>query len=404
MGIFNFNLTKSVEQIPTIIQNVGKGIKSFNFNGGAYTNQESIERSGMYKSKNSINGLPVIDVFNTTAEWVKFDSGDNFPLYLLDMYIASPINNAIINNKSSMIAGSDLIIKDYADNEYEKVSNLSITNNLMETIKKASFDLELYGAFALELFYNGSILVKMENVSPQYIRAKRPKNIDDAITHWYYSKDFLDVRVPNYLYESYVPYRKSEETSVIFYYKSNTSQIDIYGIPDWLSAQKSVLIDGKISDFHNSNLDNSFSPSTHIHFFTSMNQTDDEIVDFARKLNASFAGSKKAGKPFITSSDNADNAIQVRQLEASNLDKRFEQLQTSIVNQILIGHSITSPELVGVAIPGKLGTASLVDSYTIFEKTVIGPKRKTLEEQFNKLFKENGVKLQIELTEFNVLK
>lgn len=404
MGIFNLNLTKNVEQIPTIIQNVGKSIKAFNFNGAAYTNQESIERSGMYKSKNSINGLPVIDVFNTTADWVKFDSGDNFPLYLLDMYIASPINNAIINNKSSMIAGSDLIIKDYADNEYEKVSNLSITNNLMETIKKASFDLELYGAFALELFYNGSILVKIENVSPQYIRAKRPKNIDDPITHWYYSKDFLDIRVPNYLYEAYVPYRKSEETSVIFYYKSNTSQIDIYGIPDWLSAQKSILIDGKISDFHNSNLDNSFSPSTHIHFFTSMNQTDEEIVDFARKLNASFAGSKKAGKPFITSSDNADNAIQVRQLEASNLDKRFEQLQTSIVNQILIGHSITSPELVGVVIPGKLGTASLVDSYTIFEKTVIGPKRKTLEDQFNKLFKENGVKLQIELTEFNVLK
>lgn len=402
MGIFNFNLSNTEPKVQQISIK-DKIIKAFNFNGSSYTNQESQERAYVYKNNNSINGLPVIDVFNTTKDWVKFDIGDNFPIYLLDMYVVSPINNAIINNKSKMIAGKDIIIKDYAKNEYEKVTNMALTNNLKSVIRKAAFDYTLYGAFALEFFYNGSILIKIENVSPQNIRAKRPNSVDDPITHWYYSKDFLDVRVPQYLYESYIPYKPKEESSVIYYYKSENSQTDIYGVPSWLSAQKSILIDGKIADFHNSNLDNSFSPSTHLHFFTSLNQTDEEINEFAKKLNNSYAGSKKAGKPFITSSDSPETAVQIRQIESSNLDKRFEQLQSSVVNQILIGHSVTSPELVGVAISGKLGTSTLADSYLIFEKTVIGPERNTLEEEFNKIFRENNVNIEIELTEYTIL-
>lgn len=403
MGLFNFSNNKNTNVVETTNFSIkDKIVKAFNFNA-SYSNQESQERSFKYKNTNSVNGLPVIDLFNATKDWVKFDVGDNFPTYILDMYVSSPINNAIINNKANMIAGKDIIINNNAQNEYEKVTNEALLKNIKKVIRKAAFDYELYGSFALELFYNGSILIKIENISPQNIRAKRPKNVDDPITHWYYSKDFLDTRVQQYLYEAYIPYGQRTENSVIYYYKDDNSQIDVYGLPSWLSAQKSILIDGKIADFHNSNLDNSFSPSTHLHFFTTLNQSDDEINTFAKELNNSFAGSKKAGKPFITSSDSPETAVQIRQIESSNLDKRFEQLQNSVINQILIGHSVTSPELVGVAIAGKLGTSSLIDSYNIFEKTVIGPKRKKLEEVFNTLFYENNVKSLIELTEYTLI-
>lgn len=401
MKIFNFNKEKPIEG-ESIMTKIGNQLKSFNFNGASSINEDSIKRSYTYKGIGSINGLPTIDIYNSTRDWVKFDVGDNFPLYLLDLYITSPINNAIINNKSNMIAGKDVIYNDFAETEYEKITNITLINNMREVIRKAAFDYTLYGAFALELFYNGKILIKIDTISPINLRAKRPKTVYTPITQWIYSKDFIDTRVEKYEFDSYIPYKETDKSSVIYYFKSENAQTDIYGVPSWLSSQKSILIDGKIADFHNSNLDNSFSPSTHIHFFTSMNQSDTDIQDFAKKLNTSFAGARNSGKPFITSSNNADTAIKVDPLTSSDLDKRFESLQTSITNQILIGHSVTDSELVGVSIPGKLGTANKQDSYKMFESIVIGPNRKTIEGQFNKLFVENKIKLQIELTEYNI--
>lgn len=400
MGIFNFNKEKVVE----VVEQVKNGIKAFNFNGYYNTNVESIERANKYRSKNTIDGLPVIDLFNTPKGWIRFDSGDNFPLYILDLYNTSPMNQSIINRKADMYAGKDIIITDTSTNEYDKICNLIFTKEIRNLVKKAAFNYSLYGAFGIELFYNGEQLTKMEIIEPQYLRAKKPNTPDGDIEGWYYSRNFLDPRFKVYEYCEYEPNTKKEEDSYIYYYKDHNTQIDVYGLPTWLSAQKSILVDGKISDYNNSSLDNSFSPGIHINFITSPNQTEEEIVDMAKKFNDSYVGTKKTSKPFITTSSSVDTMPSIKTIDNSTKDKSFETLQASITSQILIGHNITDPSLFGIQVAGKLGNSDISTSYRIFENTTIKPVRDSIQDVFNKIFTENGIKLSIELTEYDIIK
>ena len=68
------------------------------------------------------------------------------------------------------------------------------------------------------------------------------------------------------------------------------------------------------------------------------------------------------------------------------MNEEWATISESATQSILTAHGVTSPELFGIATSGKLGNATIAESYNIFYNTVVKPDQLTLEKTINKLF------------------
>jgi hypothetical protein len=77
-----------------------------------------------------------------------------------------------------------------------------------------------------------------------------------------------------------------------------------------------------------------------------------------------------------------------------DLDKRYNILEKSVVQNIMSAHSVTSPALFGIKTDGQLGgSTEMQDSYAIFVRTYVRGRQKTIEDHFNYLLDEAAIQL-----------
>ncbi|GIV51632.1 MAG: hypothetical protein KatS3mg038_2153 [Candidatus Kapaibacterium sp.] len=83
----------------------------------------------------------------------------------------------------------------------------------------------------------------------------------------------------------------------------------------------------------------------------------------------------------------SDAGATIQSVAGSDTAQRYSTIRQDIITSIVIAHSVTSPELIGVAIPSQLGgTTSREESYAIFEQTYISGRRKAIVAGLNTAF------------------
>jgi hypothetical protein len=84
--------------------------------------------------------------------------------------------------------------------------------------------------------------------------------------------------------------------------------------------------------------------------------------------------------------ENKDNAITVEKLDDDNIDKKFLQLSKDTNESISIAHRLTSLTLLGRT-PANTGFTKneYLESYSIFQSTVIAPCQKEISRNFRKI-------------------
>ena len=98
-----------------------------------------------------------------------------------------------------------------------------------------------------------------------------------------------------------------------------------------------------------------------------------------------------AGEIIITFSNGKDQAPEVHQLNGNDLDKRYEILQNSVQQNILVAHSITSPKLFGIIQEGSFNSAEALELFEIFKNSYIDMRQRRLEWMLNKMVELSGV-------------
>ena len=84
-----------------------------------------------------------------------------------------------------------------------------------------------------------------------------------------------------------------------------------------------------------------------------------------------------------------ENAPQIKQLEISNMDKKFEVLEKTITNNIVSGHQIPRC-LASLEQPGSLGnTKELISATQVFIESYIKPYQKLILLTINKIMNIN---------------
>jgi hypothetical protein len=335
-----------------------------------------------------------------TEEWANL-----YPQFLIDLYYNSSTHAAIINGTAEMIAGEDIVIDEEGEDEnldrYIKLKNFFYHVNgketLNEVIKKVSLDFKLQGAFALHLIWNKAKteIVELYHIPVERVRAGIP-NAMGVVDCYYVSADWSDTREnrPTPIQAFNVNDRTG--ASQLLYSGLYSPNMDVYHTPDYIAANNWAMVDQKVSEFHLNNISNGFSSSFMVNFANGV-PTQEERISLERSLANKFQGSSNAGKVILTFSDDKTRTPEIFPISVSNADKQYLALQELLVQNILTGHRVTSPMLLGIKSDTGLGSNvdELNAAFEVYLNTVVKPFQTHIIKVLAKIFKINNMDMSI---------
>jgi hypothetical protein len=342
-------------------------------------------------------------VEKTNQEWISFGEDNLYPNYLLDLFLGSAINGALVKSIGAMIYGEGIAATNVDESQSTKESYLRLTellhNSDDDVLKDLAMDLKLFGGCYVNVIWSRdrSKIAKMKHIPAQYIRSG--KMIDGEIEHYYYSADWSKTKKAEYKPRAYKAFSTEDRTqaSQILMIRDKNPAL-FYGFaPDYVAATDWIQMELEIAQFHLSNITSGMTPSMHVGFSNGI-PTDEERRTIERQLNQKFAGTGNAGKILITFNDGKETAPIIEPIQMNDAQSAWEGMSKQAVTQILAGHRVTSPILFGIrAEGGGLGNNAdeLRDAYSLFNNTVIIPFQSTLLKGLDKIFRVNDINLDL---------
>ena len=340
-------------------------------------------------------------------DWIEYGTEDwrnLYPQFLIDLYYSSSITAAIVNSTSEMIAGENLIIENEEDRDLEarvKLQNFMDRANgnesLHEVIKKLAFDFKLQGAFAINIVWSKdrTQIAEIYHVDVSKVRCARPDAFGKT-PGYYISADWSNTRQNKPYYVSAFNANDRTCANQLMYSGLYSPNMNSYYTPDWVSCANWALIDGRISEYHLNNISSGFSGSFMVNFSNGI-PTAEERHQIEQSIAAKFTGQKNAGNFVLTFSDDKTRTPEIQAISPSDLDKQYLALQELLTQNILSGHRVTSPMLMGIK--NDTGLGSNVDelnaSGNFYLNTVVKPFQDQLVKQLRKIFQVNNMDMPV---------
>ena len=340
---------------------------------------------------------------DTRNDWISFGEDNLYPNYLLDLFLGSAINGALIKSIGAMIYGEGLAATNADESDEKKESYLRLTELLYnsddDVLKDLALDLKLFGGCYVNVIWSRdrSKIAKMIHIPAQYIRSG--KMIDGEIEHYYYSADWSKSKKAQYKPRAYAAFNTEDRTqaSQILMIRDKNPAL-FYGFaPDYVAATDWIQMELEIAQFHLSNITSGMTPSMHVGFSNGV-PTEEERRTIERQLNQKFAGTGNAGKILITFNDGKETTPTIEPIQMNDAQSAWVEMSKQSVNQILAGHRVTSPILFGIrAEGGGLGNNAdeLRDAFSLFTNTVVIPFQNTLLKGLEKIFRVNDINLDL---------
>ena len=340
-------------------------------------------------------------------DWIEYGTEDwrnLYPQFLIDLYYSSSISAAIINATAEMISAEDLIIEDEEDRDLEArvrlqnfMDRANSNESLHEVLKKVAFDFKLQGAFALNIVWSKdrTQIAEIYHVGVEKIRCAKPDEMGKT-NGYYISADWSNTRT-NKPY--YVPcFNVNDRTSPnqLLYSGLYSPNMNSYYTPDYVSCNNWALIDSRVSEFHLNNISSGFSGSFMISFANGI-PTQEERNQIERSLTEKFCSETNSGKFVLTFSDDKTRVPEITAISPSDLDKQYLALQELLTQNILSGHRVTSPMLMGIKNESGLGSNvdELNSAANFYLNTVVKPFQDQIVKQLRKIFKVNNMDMPV---------
>ena len=341
-------------------------------------------------------------------EWIGYGDGEYknlYPNYIIDLYNNSATHAAVVNATAAMIAGEDLIVEEGNDlQQYvalkKFLSDAGENTTLHEIITKIAFDLKLQGAFALNIIWSKdrTRISQIKHIPVEKLRVGKP-NEDGKVTEYYLSSDWAQYRKKEHTPIRVAAFNEDDrsEASQIMYKGLYSPAMELYYTPDYISANNWIQIDNLTADYHLNNISNGFSASYFINFANGI-PTAEERRQIEHQITQKFSGANNSGKMVLTFSDDANSKPEIVPIQVSNADKQYTVLNELCIQNIMIGHRVTSPMLLGVKTEGQLGGRSeLLQAHELYTNTVIRPFQEVILKCIRKILAVNGIAIPISI-------
>lgn len=334
--------------------------------------------------------------------WIKWNDDNLRGDYLLNLLNKSSKHNAIVKTKASMIAGGGWSKDNLTPEQSMFIFNQYAKDNLNEVLSKLSYDMELYGAFALEIRWSNDrkSIGSISHIDVSKVRIATPEKGKTESAGYYVCHDWSNFRRYQPIY--YPAFSQSDRSkgTQILYVKDFRPGCEWYGIPEYISAINWIELEYEISQFHLTAIQQGFTPDLIVNFAQGI-PSDEEMDSTIRRMRKEYEGTK--GKKIIfTFSDGKDNAATVTPISLNDSDERFIELNKNVTEGIMVGHRVVNPSLFGIKTEGELGGKNnILESMAVFKAQYIDSKTQIIENIFNLFTSINGIP-KIKIEEFKI--
>jgi hypothetical protein len=347
-----------------------------------------------------------------SKEWVIYGAEkeggyyNNYPAYLLYLFNRSSKHNAFINGKVLYICGAgvgfdsdSLSIEDIARaNDFINKENTNF-DTLKDIVKKCVLDKKLFGGYYLEVIWNKA----GNNFELLHFPYNNLRKAKDAEGYWY-SKDWSKQKqTPEDTDLEYIPLFNPEKPTSrqIFVSKEYRPDLDAYPLPDYVASAVYAEVDVELSNYRLNAIKSGFNAGTILNF-SNGRPTEEEKEEIEARLKEKFTGTDRANSLLISFSGNRETAPTIEHLTPQNVDAQLTELNDQVIQELIIGHHIPNPMLVGIKTPGELGSKDQInDSYELYKSTYIIPNQREIEKDFNYLLKLKGFSNRIYLKQLD---
>ena len=277
-------------------------------------------------------------------DWVTYGNDNLYPEYLKDMYNSSPTHQAIVKTKAQMVVGDGYTIQDNHLSEAEKINVLKIIQRIDKDLYETSMDYQLYGAMAYEIIWSLDFKRVVEVNRLDISKLRSGKFEDGSVKEWYYSRDWATQRPETVCIYTLNKGDKQNHRQILYKAGQMISN-EYYGEPSYQASIDWVKLESQTGLYYSSLI---------------------QTVDVA------------------------------------SVDKQFTVIADQIVQKILTGERVTTPELFGIQVPGSLGSSDFETKVRAFTRFVIRPDQIILEDTINEILKLNGYDVKFKFNQFTI--
>jgi hypothetical protein len=321
--------------------------------------------------------LPYINGRYQIAGYIPFGQDNLFPELLNQLYYSSPLHGSIVDYKTNAAVGGGYTLetKEMTNEDKLKLFTFEKKIKLSKIGLTIAKQLIVHNRVYFKLCYNKKgELYKIENVSPEKVRIAR-----DKVT--YFLCDDWSARIDIQEIKKYHP--TNTDLEQLYCYELMGLGQEWYPLPQYTSALNFAFLSGELSYFAKANIQNSIFPSFAM-MFPKRPQSEEEKHMIKQTIDR-LKGAANAGKAVAFFANNQDQLPKIESLPTNSNDKLFHEASGLNTEQICFSHTI-DPILMGVRTTGSLGSGSdIKQAYIVFEKNVVMPLRKHVEEIINEL-------------------
>ena len=333
-------------------------------------------------------------------DWVEYGEDNMHFQWLLDRYINSTTNSAVINNISRLIYGKGLKALDAKNKPNEYAQMMSMLEK--DDIRKMALDFKMLGQFAIQVLYtkDHKKIAKAHHIPVHLLRAEKC-NEDGEIMGYYYSDNWAEVK--KYTPERYAAFGTSKDEIEIMFVKPYSVGMKYYAYPDYQGALPYTVLEEQTSDYMINLVKSNFSPSTILNFNNGVPSEEQQQMiksDIMNKLTG-----PQGDKLVVSFNTSKETAATIENMPVEQAPELYKYLSEECVRKILIGHNVTSPLLFGIATTTGFSANAdeLKNSAILFNNMVITPLQEVMLDAFDKLLAYNNISLKLYFETLNPL-
>lgn len=324
-------------------------------------------------------------------DWVAYGVDNNYYQYLIDLFVNSTTNGAIINGVANMVFGKGVDALDSSNKPDQYAAMKSIFSDTC--MRKVILDFKMLGEGSFQVLYQNGKVVSAEHFPRQTLRAEK-MNDKGEIEAYYYHPKWHEVKPsdkPKRIAAFGFGNGKEPEIKII---KRYVSGYDYYCPQDYETAY--AELECEISDFLINDVKNSFSGTKVVNFNNGTPDMEQQLRiknDVMNKLTGS-----KGEKVIVSFNNNQESKTTVDDISLTDAPSHYEYLSRECQNKLIIAHRVTSPLLLGMRTENnglgsnadEIKTASL-----LFNNVTIRPYQDMIVEAMDAILAVNDISLKL---------
>lgn len=327
---------------------------------------------------------------NNSRNYVLNGIDHKFYKYIVDRYMGSATNRAIVDAFSKYIYGKGLVSTSPQLAQVKKI----IPKNELRGI---CADFKTFGSACAELIYAAGKLVKVKHASRVQIAPEKMDPLSGEINNYYFCQDFSKpAKYKPIKIAAWKP-KGLKNGSYIFEFRTHTIGRTYFSDPDYLAGLQYAELEEEICNYFVSHIKNGLSTG----YILNMNGglPDEETRRlFEAQFKAEASGSSNAGNVIVNWNSGKDTAIDVQALSISDAHSQYNEINTQCTQKLLIAHKVTSPILFGIKDNTGFGN-NAQEMETAFNElmlNVIQPMQEVILDGLMELLSDAGIQIDLD--------